>query len=142
MTKRNTKQTRDSRQERGAGLEPKSSGLEPKGSRQGPHPQGDAPIDEALKRSAACVVPDPGFVDRLGTRLARAHQTRRAPARTVSPRRPWWVWAGGAVAVLVMAVALAVGLNPELPATPMAPAPVPAATEPVTAESAPAEAPP
>ena len=70
------------------------------------------PIEDALRRSAAQVNPDPGFVERLALRLERARRT--APAgrtlRTSPPRQRWFALAG-AVGALSLVIFLAMSLR-------------------------------
>ncbi len=61
--------------------------------------ESDDPVEEALRRKAARINPDPNFVTRLAMQLRRELKLRAAPA----PRRvPLWGWLGAAVAAILL----------------------------------------
>jgi alpha-2-macroglobulin len=78
-------------------------------------------VDDALRRSASKVNPDPGFVEQLAARLERARRTLPAgAARRVPPSRQRWFALAGAVGALTLIAFVAWGLlNRTLPASPL-----------------------
>jgi alpha-2-macroglobulin len=91
----------------------------------------DDSVEDALRRSASQVNPDPGFVERLALRLERAR--KMAPAGTAfrtAPARQRWFALAGAVGALSLVIFVAWSLlNPTLPASsPDAPGSLPQPT--------------
>ncbi|MGC9468635.1 MAG: Ig-like domain-containing protein [Anaerolineae bacterium] len=89
-------------------------------------------VEEALKRSATKINPDPDFIERLSVRLRHAHRARRAPS--AAPRRiPWLAWAGAAVAIILVVAGVGQLLQRSVPAD-APPIETPLATVPTSAE--------
>jgi alpha-2-macroglobulin len=77
------------------------------------------PVEDALRRSANKVNPDPGFVERLSMRLERARRSAPVSAdRQVTRPHARWFALAGAVGALSLIIFAAWGLlNPTLPAS-------------------------
>ncbi|MGC9522903.1 MAG: hypothetical protein ACP5HG_13595, partial [Anaerolineae bacterium] len=97
------------------------------------HESEDRSVEDALRRSAERIEPDPDFVDRLALRLKQARPLLRTQQRTTADGRkaeddaertgswirwPWLAWAGAAVAVILVAGVVFRLMSPTLPAEP------------------------
>ena len=94
-----------------------------------------AEVEEVLRRSAGRIHPSPSFVERLAVRLRHARMSR-TPQRAAPPRRLWFAWAGGAVALLLAVALIVRSLPTGVPAHPLPAEPTsggaPAAETPTT----------